>query len=185
MHVPRPGNAGQNTFRGRRSFRLAFSLRSMFIVMTFFGLWLAWQRHIVEERKAILAQIETVFDEQQAEIAEINPTDRSQSPYYPFVLGYEDGSFTNDTQLGNIEYTRLSYVRRLFGDDPYLVLNLPPGLAPQWIERVEHVFPEARLFIHNRDGDRPLEYEFRDALCRPIELREPNVGTVFKTGLKQ
>ena len=76
-------------------------------------------------------------------------------------------------------------MRLLFGDDPYLVLNLPPRLPPELIERVEHAFPEARLFIHDRDGERPLEYEFRDALYRPSELREPNVGTVFKTGLKE
>ena len=39
----------------RRWFR--FSLRTMFVVVTIFGVWLGWQLKIVRERKAILREI--------------------------------------------------------------------------------------------------------------------------------
>ena len=42
----------------RRSLRVAFSLRTLFVVVTIIGVWLGWQLSIVRERKTLLAELE-------------------------------------------------------------------------------------------------------------------------------
>ena len=37
----------------------SFSLRTMFVLVTIFGVWLGWQRKFVRERKAVLAELAT------------------------------------------------------------------------------------------------------------------------------
>ena len=38
----------------RRWFRFGFSLRTLFVAITVLGVWLGWQRHLVQERHRLL-----------------------------------------------------------------------------------------------------------------------------------
>ena len=40
--------------RHKQWLRFSFSLRAMFVVVTVLGIWLGWQRHVVQERKRLL-----------------------------------------------------------------------------------------------------------------------------------
>ena len=149
----------------RRWLRFAFSLRAMFVVVTIFGIWLGWQVKIVRERRAILAEIQRIDE------GELNET------YLPLTLdGYDDDS-------GYYEYTRVSLVRRLLGDDSYVTIKLPTSIDSQWIDRVEAAFPEAILAVVGPTSNGRTHYEFRDSLYRPAADRDNNRGKLFKTGL--
>ena len=142
----------------------SFSLRTMFVVVTIFGVWLGWQLKIVRERKAVLA--------------EIKRTEKSQ--FDDDYIGLES-EFDPDDRV-DLESARISFGRRLLGDESCLFLALPKSLDPQWIERAEAAFPEAEIWMSWPEGG-VKHLEWRDSLCKPAKDREPNVGTIFKTGL--
>jgi hypothetical protein len=131
--------------------------------------WLGWNVHVVRERKAVFAEIERNKGDAQfgyigLEQAESNPAGRAA------------------LRAGESGYVRISFVRRLLGDESCLEMSLPPALEPELIERVEKAFPEAKLAIF--PNDRQAVTEYRDSVYAPAPLREKNTGTAFKTGFK-
>ena len=144
----------------RRWFRFAFSLRTMFVVVTIFGVWLGWNLKIVLERKAVLRELADLD-------LEVPPVALDSlieiSPFLARLLPRLD----------------VGFARRLFGDEPYYEIFLPEEMPPQLIERVERAFPETRLSIN--DPTAPKGYAFRDSLYRSKPVA--NTGNIFKTGL--
>ena len=162
-----PGRATQMTTPRRRWFRFAFSLRTLFIVVTVVAFALGWQLSIVRERHAIIAEIRrtggTLWDDGVSE-------------------AYDD-------EFNEIEGYRVSAFRRLLGDKTYRTVYIPPPIGAEWIERAELAFPEAELYLDDGKG-RIVDWvptiknaPFRDSLYRQAFLREPNTGSIFKTGL--
>ena len=149
----------ENQEKPRAWFRFAYSLRTMFVAITVFGVWLGWQVRIVHERKAI-----------RGEIMRISPT---RLYYWAQELDAEDPF------MPNCEYARISRIRRFLGDETCILLEIPRSIAPHWIERAEWAFPEAELAII--DPKTRKLYAHRDSLYMPN--RQQNTGTIFKTGL--
>src|SRR4249919_3316018 len=83
----------------RRWFR--FSLRTMFVVVTIFGVWLGWQLNIVRERKAILVEME-----QTHRVVYQGVESKAASYQYQAPLSEED-----------VKHIRISPLRRLLGDE--------------------------------------------------------------------
>jgi hypothetical protein len=71
-------------------------------------------------------------------------------------------------------------VRRLLGDESFIVLTIPIPLSldVHFVERAERAFPEAHItvFLPGPDAE-------RYSLLAPADQRRPNRGTIFKTGL--
>lgn len=144
----------------RRSFRFAFSLRTLFVVMTILAIWLGWDLQIVRERKAVLSEIERIDALSRVESGQL-------------AMAPSNGPWGNSYEV--------SLARRILGDESRGMLNLPPSLSSEWITRAEQAFPEAELYIIADIKDHELQY--RDSLYTPAAERVPNKGTVFKTGL--
>ena len=154
----------------RRWFK--FDLRTMFVVVTIFGVWLGWQLRVVRERKAILAEIER--------------SGPGLADLHLYWLPGPKESYAGPVDLQNYEAARISSVRQLLGDNARRTLVMPASLGPQWVERAEYAFPETELFIYrSRPGSasEPNYSAFRDSLYKPAGQRETNQGSVFKTGL--
>ena len=146
----------------------AFSLRTMFVVVTIFGAYLSWQMQIVRERKAVIAEIHRLGG------------DRDRYWYAGLESWQADPVKSKLLGSTNFEPLRISRVRRMLGDETCLTMHLPPKLDPQWIERAERAYPEPMLFIREPNA---VHFEYRDSLYAPANIREPNRGKVFKTGL--
>jgi hypothetical protein len=115
----------------RRWFR--FSLRTLFVVVTAFGIWLGWQLHVVRERAAIRAW---------AEKREIG----FSSEEWPgmFVPGRKPA------WVGVIPW-----YRRLLGDQGYVLIEMPYGYSAADKAAIqsdqaliEATFPEAVVDDH-------------------------------------
>ena len=144
----------------------SFSLRTMFVVVTVFGVWLGWQLKIVRDRKALLAEIS--HEQHTLEEMEADPSGNGGS---------------NAHWAADFPFARIPLYRRLLGDKsyPHLVLE---ATSPQLLERIENAFPEATLDAHVFDkSGMPTRVAWRDSLYTPLGLRSPNEGTLFKTGL--
>ena len=152
----------------RRYLRFVFSLRTMFVVVTIFGVWLGWELRIVHERKYILRQLEQNFPG-SFQLISLEATEADTSRV---VMG----------AYGDYEFMRVSRIRRFLGDESYARIALPPSLEPQFIERAEHAFPEAALVIRSPDEGYRVFSATRDSLYAPKAVRRKNTGTVFKTG---
>ena len=106
----------------RRWFR--FSLRTMFVLLTVFGVWLGWEYRVVAERNAVRRFIE---DHGGA----FRTLDKNNPAYKP----------------------RLPWVRRLLGDEPAAAVLLPFDVANsqglyhhrESMERAQSAFPEAEF----------------------------------------
>ena len=148
----------------RRWFR--FSLRTLFVVVTIFGVWLGWQLKIVRERKALLAEMggeQPTLEEMEA-----------------------DPSGQDRLSATRFQYARVPLYRRLLGDKSYpdLAFAVQAATSSPLLERIERAFPESMLDVYISDGsDMPTRFAFRDSLYAPASVREPNQGTIFKTGL--
>ena len=152
----------------RRWFRFAFSLRTLFVVVTIFGVWLGWNHKIVRERKAVLAEIDRIGQYQPHRWLERLASDPIST------VPHE-----------NVEDIRVSSIRHFMGDESCLVLFLPYDLNANWISRAEQAFPEAVLVL--QDGREFVRYgpgyiALRDSLYAPQADHFPNEGTVFRTG---
>jgi hypothetical protein len=149
----------ENTPR-RRWFRFAFSLRTLFVVVTIFGVWLGWQVRVVHERKSLLSEAKR----------EIDPKGR-------FLKRFDDWN------IKGVVYGQLPYVRQQLGDVAIFEILLLATQDASLIERIERAFPESKIVIIDvPSGDRIAT---RDSLYLPVAQREPNTGTIFKTGLTE
>lgn len=153
-----------------------FSLRTLFVVVTIFGVWLGCNLRIVRERKAVISELKQGTSE----------FDRCATPLEPLLRLLEHGGTRDPRVIGIDIYpgSTVSTIRRYFGDEPYAELIMRHTLDAKLIERAEYAFPEAVLYVivpAPNDANNPLAY--RDSLNRPAAERRPNVGTIFKTGL--
>ena len=154
----------------RRWFRFAFSLRTLFVVVTIFGVWLGWlvwQMQIVRDRRLVMAYLDEIRIDKTPPSAG-GPMEALESmPYW------------NDVLSSNL-HVRVSAVRRYLGDESYLFINMPASIEGNLLERAERAFPEAELHVLDARGK---EVAYRDSLYAPAKRRQPNKGTIFKTGL--
>ena len=146
----------------RRWFR--FSLRTMLVLMTVFCIWLGWQVSIVRERKAVLA-----------ELKRHHPTGTSYICLETFLA---DPAHQAAQAHPDVKAIRISWFRRLLGDETCVSLGTPGPLDPAIAERMERAFPEAKLSIYLAGED-----AYRDSLY--TASRRKNRGAVFNTGVKQ
>ncbi len=144
----------------RRSLRFAFSLRTLFVVVTIFGVWLGWNLSIVRERNELMRLLRHLPENEDCHVS-ISRLEQGQ--HDPEVERY------------------LSWVRRMLGDEAYLSIDVEQPLDRQILNRLEVAFPEAVLAYHERRGANELA--FRDSLATPPAERQPNRGDIFKTGL--
>ena len=111
----------------RRWFR--FSLRTLFLVVTVFCLWLGWQASVVRERKSLLRSLENdphlLFD----------PLHTSFGPG-KMVLTF--GTLTNHR-----DGPYVPWFRRMLGDDNVTSLGLPSEMTEEDLRRFKIAFPEA------------------------------------------
>ena len=111
----------------RRWFRFTFSLQTLFIVVTIVGVWLGWQLKIVRERKAVLAEIKR--NSLSARCDSVESLDAEDAEFYQIY--------------------RVSFVRRLLGDESYMRIYIPPTMGPKWTMRAELAFPESALYLYD------------------------------------
>ncbi len=113
----------------RRWFRFAFSLRTMFVVVTVLCLWLGWNANIVLERKAFIEMLKRQGH---------NPYRATISPNDPF--GATGGTVFRGP--GKFRANPLPWVRRMLGDEPVPILGLPDDMDAAQVRRVRKLFPE-------------------------------------------
>ena len=112
----------------RRWFRFAFSLRTLFAAVTFCGVWLGWNLHVVRERQAVIQEVEqfcgaeNAFDRFAFESAEDEP-----DPMYDSI--------------------RVSWLRRLMRDRACFAMRLPSTIGIPLMDRAESAFPEAAIYV--------------------------------------
>jgi hypothetical protein len=160
--------ANMTTSPNRRWFR--YSLRTLFIVVTIFGIWFGWNLKTVRERKAVLVALRAACGSSlDFKCDSLESIERD----YP----------TSD--LRRYSYARASAVRRILGDESFCHVELPQSLFlnRRLVERVENAFPEARLKMVVRGIEFNAVVMTRDSLYRPADQRVKNSGDLFKTGL--
>jgi len=102
----------------RRSFRFAFGLRSLLLVLTVVGIWLAWESHIVRKRERVRA----VLRQRGAQLEQqVICTSCAVDPNPP----------------------PLPMLRRLFGDRTVAAVMLEAPATPEEIAEIKKAFPEA------------------------------------------
>ena len=150
----------------RRWFR--FSLRTMFVAVTVLCLCLGlgWQLKIVRERKAIIAEIGEAFIRIQRRDCRTRPLE----------------DWSDDEKSSGYAYARRPRIMLLLGDRSYVRIFLPEKLDSSLLIRAEFAFPESELHLL-APGQGWKALAFRDSLYKPLADRQPNRGTIFKTGL--
>jgi hypothetical protein len=121
---------------------------------------------IVRERKAILRDIELVCG-------------RDNFTYE--AIPSEEYDQWSELESHGYTYVHLSSIRQFLGDESCVELSVPKLVGAKLIDRIENAFPEAELYVGTA-----YKYDvtaFRDSLYKPADIREKNVGTIFKTGL--
>jgi hypothetical protein len=110
---------------------IAFSLRTLLLVVTLFACWLGWEMHVVRGRQAELLWA----DEHGCAVTSYSELK-------------SDCGLDFDSRRG-----RFPAVRRLFGDSPIAAVVLPDdGRAAQGdVDRIAKVFPEAFVFVTEPD----------------------------------
>ena len=109
-----------------RWFRLRFSLRTLFVIVTVFGIWLGWQMSIVRERK----NMRTVLE------AACGPDGKPYSQVW-----------NNSLISYGIRHYQLPWLRKILGDEPVPIICLPPTMTPDQREHFKQSFPEAWISI--------------------------------------
>lgn len=150
----------------RRWFRFAFNLRCLFVLVTVFGAWLGWHLHVVRGRQLVLQELKQQLGPDLVCLTlEMAERKIGESAVRKKV---------------DLEFLRVSRVRRLLGDESCFTIRLERMPDLQLVERMEVAFPEANLEIWGGPETHSL-IASRDSLYRPD--RYPNSGTVFKTGI--
>jgi len=108
----------------RRWFR--FSLRTLFVLLTAFGIWLGWQVHIVSTRKQFISNI----------------TDSGGK------LAFSDSVVASPTYK---PVPQISWLRRIFGDRAVVVISFvgssgQNGVDESELAAIKATFPEAEVY---------------------------------------
>ena len=106
---------------------LRFSLRTLFVVVTLFCVWLGWSRMVIERRQQTLARLE----DDGCKIIRCDP-------FFPFAALPAKG--------GSIRMVRppaLPAVRRWLGDEPIVAIYLVYPRTEVDRLKIESQFPEA------------------------------------------
>ena len=121
----------------RRWFR--FSLATMFVVMTLFGIWLGWQMKIVRER---CETRKTFFSNGGSDFS------KSEADFYTMTQ-------PNETY-------EIPFWRRWLGDEAMAFISLNPHSSIEELNRIHALFPEAVVDIAiDEQGNLPVIQEIR------------------------
>ncbi len=110
--------------------RLRFSLRSLLVVLTIFGMWLGWNANVVRKRVAMRREIRELGGWIQLRGRTEGPLGVDESGNQ-VIGGLYDLIMPDDA---------IPLVRQCLGDEAVEVIELPND---RHIERVRHTFPEA------------------------------------------
>lgn len=138
----------------RRWFRFAFSLRTLFVIVTLAALlfgWVAYNYQIVSERKQLLQELRTSL----GSITLAHATLETGEAAAPQSAGYME-------PRGH-EYARVGWIRRALGDESCVRLAVPTEIDPALRERIERAFPEVTI----QYGDQNAGFRFRESLYIP------------------
>jgi hypothetical protein len=102
-----------------------FGLRTMFVAVTLFSLWLGWELKFIRDRRAFLAAMDDL---------RITEPQNSTSA---FGLGF---TWTDQSSGASIPFWR-----RWLGDEPQTVLALPSTSTEADRETAVKLFPEAKV----------------------------------------
>ena len=114
LYLPRPE---------RLRLRLRFGLRTFFVLVTLFGVWLGWELNFIRQRAALRRQLQTSGGWAMT---------REDYDLLPYRLGF-------DTELP----MRIPIWRLWLGDVPMAVIGFGPSATPADRARTKKLFPEA------------------------------------------
>jgi hypothetical protein len=126
--------------------RLAFSLRTLLVLVALVCAWLAWERHVVLERRAAREAF-------KGSGVTFNGPDALDDP--PATV---------------------PWVRRLFGDQPIQTIWIPRGETDAWVRAHARLFPEAEfarpLYLDYQIVEEPWgQSELTKARSEALELQ--------------
>ena len=116
----------------RRWFRFAFSLRTLFVVVTIVGVWLGWELKIIRQRAAVRLSIES----QDGHLCVARPRDVSQETCGVVVVSES-----------LIKHATIPLVREWLGDEA--IDNIVVRSEGQ-AQIAKAIFPEAKVFLLRR-----------------------------------
>ena len=109
---------------------LRFTLRTLFVVVTVFSIWLGWQASVVRERMVLRKAIE----------------DAASDSFEPYVaVGTRDDGSTVSTWGCKWSVNPIPWYRRMLGDEPVGDLGVPPGWSAGDAQHLKRAFPEAAV----------------------------------------
>jgi hypothetical protein len=111
--------------RKRRGFQ--FSLRTLLLAVTAFGVWLGWESHVVRERKAALEDIERTGGAADSVAYLCEVFERLQKP------------------RPNEALATIPFFRAWFGDEPIATIRVAIDAPPGEETRIAILFPEAKV----------------------------------------
>ena len=115
-------------------FRLRFSLRTLFITVTFvaiFLFWIMWQEKIVRHRQLLLRDLEAARTDLYDPY---NPVQRQNGPLYLYELRFWAGDFPS-----------VPWYRKVLGDRAKSSFDLPVAMSPERVQEYCQAFPEAQI----------------------------------------
>jgi hypothetical protein len=114
-----------------------FSLRMMFVAFTVVAVWLGWNVHVVQQRKAKLAELQA-------------------DNFRVVVLTRAEHEALYNT---NAPMPQISYLRQLLGDEPVYWIKFVSlwGVSDAEFNATADLFPEARVMGMFRAEREPTE----------------------------
>jgi hypothetical protein len=103
-----------------------FGLRTMFVVLTLFAVWFAWELSYVRERKACLAQV--------------------------YHGRWDDGPRLFLVAPTTVEYATIPFWRAIFGDEPVDYIVMGVGHTAEECRAAKQLFPEAQMYQQANGG---------------------------------
>ncbi len=137
----------------RRRFRFAFSLRTLFVLMTFCCVGLGWvvrEIQIVNERKLLVELVEN-----------------ADGLAYPLEFGEQGWGYRPDCDA-----CRVSAFRRFLGDSSYMNIELKERPEPAFANRICKAFTETWVMVYPK-GEEYYELQrgcFSDAIEKYCDL---------------
>jgi hypothetical protein len=108
----------------RRWFR--YSLRTMFVVVTLFALWLGWELKFIRDRRSFLKSMDEMREAEMAQTA--------NGLTVAFI-----GTIVRISDRG------IPFWRRWLGDEAQALMTLPQSSTDADMENAKRLFPEATI----------------------------------------